>query len=149
MVVSEQSSNGPLTVWVVVMTVLGCLAVVVAVNEREQWSPRTARTIPRRWWLRVPAFLFYSGAAGGVLHALLLFALTGLTVLLWCDGTWVIHGYGPMGPAGRGVPYMRNFLLVSFERDPHVMGTLCTRAEIRTSYMQNLTSPSQSNSPPV
>ena len=30
-----------------------------------------------------PAFLFYSGAAGGILHALLLFGLTGAVVWLW------------------------------------------------------------------
>jgi hypothetical protein len=107
--------EGPLWSWVLFTVPLLALYVVIAINEREHWTPRVARTIPRRWWLRVPAFLFYSGAAGGVLHALLLFALTGLTVLLWCDGAWVVHGYGPMGPIGRGTPYMRSFLLVSFE----------------------------------
>jgi hypothetical protein len=108
--------EGPLGSWVVCTVPLLALYVVIAINERERWTPRVARTIPRRWWLRVPAFLFYSGAAGGILHALLLFALTGVIVLLWFDGTWVSHGYGPMGPAGRGAPpYLRNYLLLSFE----------------------------------
>jgi hypothetical protein len=72
--------NGPLVGWVCFMGGLSCLAIIIAINEREQWAPRLTRTIPRRWWLRVPAFLFYSGAAGGVLFGLLLFGLTCLAV---------------------------------------------------------------------
>ncbi|MGH7226036.1 MAG: hypothetical protein ACRELF_22705, partial [Gemmataceae bacterium] len=43
---------------------------------REQWGLRVRRTIPRRWWLRLPVFLLYSGSAGGVLFTLLLLVLT-------------------------------------------------------------------------
>jgi hypothetical protein len=107
----ELGHEGPLWSWVLFTVPLLALYVVIAINEREHWTPRVARTIPRRWWLRVPAFLFYSGAAGGILHALLLFVLTGLTVLLWCGGTWAVRGYGPGGVP----PYLRNFLVVSFE----------------------------------
>jgi hypothetical protein len=102
------SHDGPLWSWVLFTVPLLALFVVIAVNEREHWTPRVARTIPRRWWLRVPAFLFYSGAAGGLLHALLLFGLTGLVVLLWREGTWVARGYG-------AAAYMRDFLPVTFE----------------------------------
>jgi hypothetical protein len=69
--------------WVVLMGMVACVQIIVAVNEREQWSPRVGRTIPRSWWLRVPAFFLYSGSAGGVLYALLLFGLTLGTVALW------------------------------------------------------------------
>jgi hypothetical protein len=72
--------NGPLLTWVCLMGGLSCLSIVIAINEREQWAPRLARTIPRWWWLRVPAFVLYSGVAGGVLFGLLLFGLTWLAV---------------------------------------------------------------------
>lgn len=66
----------PLYIWEGVVTVLLCAQILVSINEREQWGQRVRRTIPRRWWLRGPAFLTYSGAAGGVLFAVLLLALT-------------------------------------------------------------------------
>ncbi len=85
---SRQSGyDYPLISWVYFMVPLLALYLVIAINERESWTPRVARTIPRRWWLRAPAFPFYSGAAGGVLHALLLFGLTGAVVWLWLEST--------------------------------------------------------------
>jgi hypothetical protein len=68
--------HGPVFVWLILGTILVCLQFLISINERERWGPRVARTIPRRWWLRVPAFFFYSGAAGGVLLAVGLGALT-------------------------------------------------------------------------
>jgi hypothetical protein len=76
---------GPMAVWVVSMGVLAGLAVVIAVSEREEWGARVARAIPRRWWLRAPAFLLYSGAAGGVAFGALLFGLTCLAAQVWKD----------------------------------------------------------------
>jgi hypothetical protein len=73
----------PLNIWIGVMGGLSCLQMIIAINERERWTPRVARTIPRHWWLRPPAFLLYSGAAGGILFALALFGLTCLVLLGW------------------------------------------------------------------
>jgi hypothetical protein len=70
----------PITGWVGLSAALFIQGLLIAINEREQWSPRVARKIPRRLWLRVPAFLLYSGAAGGVLYCSLLLALTYLAV---------------------------------------------------------------------
>jgi hypothetical protein len=67
-------SDWPILVWIWSMSSVLCLCLLIAVNEREQWAPRVARTIPRRWWLRPLAFLFFSGAAGGVVWACLLYA---------------------------------------------------------------------------
>jgi hypothetical protein len=72
--------GGPLMLWIIFMGSLCGLQLVIAVNEREHWTPRVARTIPRHWWLRPPAFLVYSGSAGGVLLAALLFGLTWAAV---------------------------------------------------------------------
>ncbi len=72
----------PLATWVLLNGLLFSLLLLVAINERDHWGPRVARWIPRRSWLRAPAFLFYSGSAGGVLFAVLLFLLTvGLGLL--------------------------------------------------------------------
>ena len=57
----------PVIGWLISIGILLAFGILVAVNEREQWAPRVARTIPRRWWLRPGAFVFYSGAAGGIL----------------------------------------------------------------------------------
>lgn len=65
-----------LYLWQWAIVALLCSQIVVSINEREQWGMRVRRTIPRRGWLRGIAFMTYSGAAGGVLFALLLIALT-------------------------------------------------------------------------
>ncbi len=66
----------PLQLWMLPVALLLGSQIMTAVNEREQWGQRVARTIPTRWWLRGPAFLLYSGSAGGVLFAVLLLTLT-------------------------------------------------------------------------
>jgi hypothetical protein len=92
--------SGPVGVWVVSMGVVAGLAVVIAVNEREDWGPRVARTIPRRWWLRGPSFLFTSGAAGGVAFGVLLFGLTGLAAQIWKLVVFSKAGTAPGGDPG-------------------------------------------------
>jgi hypothetical protein len=64
----------------------------VAVCEREEWGPRVARTIPRRLWLRVPAFLLYSGSAGGLLLAACAIGLTLVGVRLWQEWHPIVDG---------------------------------------------------------
>jgi hypothetical protein len=61
----------PFFAWVVGGVLLFCLQLFISINERERWAPRVARTIPRRPLLRIPAFLTYSGAAGGVIFSVL------------------------------------------------------------------------------
>jgi hypothetical protein len=92
-----------LNLWIVFMGFLSCLQIMIAINEREYWTPRVGRTIPRHWWLRPPAFLLYSGSAGGMLFALLVFGLT------WA-GFLVIRAQAPSAPAvsyGGGSYYPR------------------------------------------
>lgn len=69
-----------LTAWAFGSVLLFCLNLVISVNERETWGPRITRTIPRWGLFRLIAFLFYSGAAGGVL-----FSVIGIlvTILIW------------------------------------------------------------------
>lgn len=97
--------EAPFLTWLVPAVGLLCLCLVIAINEREQWGTRVTRTIPKRWLLRAPAFLFYSGAAGGVLHALVLFALTAGGFVLWRDVFWPDPHprFFGMGRSGRAV----------------------------------------------
>lgn len=75
--------TGPMSLWMFQTGMLLFVGVLVAVNEREQWAPRLARTIPRRAWLRPLAFLFYSGAAGGLLWTCALGLACWLVFQLW------------------------------------------------------------------
>lgn len=76
--------------WAYTIAGLLCLQLLVAINEREQWGLRILRTIPRHGWLRIPAFLLYSGSAGGVLFAAGLIAATaGLTAWALADGSGI------------------------------------------------------------
>ena len=72
----------PMMSWYIGAFCMFTLSLLIAVSERESWSPRVARQIPRWRVLRLPAFLFYSGSAGGTLWSLL---LAGLTILI---GHW-------------------------------------------------------------
>jgi hypothetical protein len=99
----------PLPFWCLLMTLLFALQLVIAINEREEWTPRVARTIPRSWWLRVPAFLFYSGAAGGMTLAVVGYGLTLVVLPAW-DATvalreWTIQ----RGDLDTFVPMMMTF----------------------------------------
>jgi hypothetical protein len=63
---------GPIYIWQGWMLALFLIHMTIGISEREQLGPRVARTIPRNGTLRVLAFLFYSGAAGGILFSVLL-----------------------------------------------------------------------------
>jgi hypothetical protein len=62
--------------WEWAFVALLSVQLLIAINEREQWGLRIRRTLPRRWWLRGPLFLLYSGSAGGILFTVLLLVLT-------------------------------------------------------------------------
>jgi hypothetical protein len=85
----------PLYFWMDGFTLLFGVQILTSINERDRWGLRITRTIPRRWWLRGPAFLLYSGAAGGLLFSILLIALTiGLpsyALWRWDDSFWHLH----------------------------------------------------------
>ncbi|HJQ37931.1 MAG TPA: hypothetical protein VKB93_12405 [Thermoanaerobaculia bacterium] len=62
--------------WAVCATLLISLVLLSAIGEREWWAPRVARAIPASPPRRVLAFLFFSGAGGGILWSVLFFAAT-------------------------------------------------------------------------
>ena len=73
----------PIWVWGVLHILLHSVGLFVAISEREHLGWRVRRAIPRRWLLRPPAFLFFSGAAGGVAWSTLMIALTILSMIGW------------------------------------------------------------------
>ncbi|MCI0376741.1 MAG: hypothetical protein L0215_03970 [Gemmataceae bacterium] len=79
----------PIGVWIAAMSAICALSLVISITERVHWSPRVARAIPKRWWLRWPAFLLYGGAAGGVLFSASLMGLTILAYLAAFRWNWL------------------------------------------------------------
>jgi hypothetical protein len=73
--------SGPVLVWGMFGAILFGIQLLTAVSERDSWGPRVARRIPRRAPLRLLAFLFYSGAAGGLLFGVIGGALSVAGVL--------------------------------------------------------------------
>jgi hypothetical protein len=76
-------NHGPVGMWMAGSVIMFCIQFLISVNERDSWGPRVARTIPRNRLLRLPALLFYSGAAGGVLLSVLGAVLALLTSFFW------------------------------------------------------------------
>jgi hypothetical protein len=62
--------------WAIAQSVLITIVLCSAVGERERWGPRIARSIPENPLKRFFAFLFFSGAGGGVLWAIVFYLAT-------------------------------------------------------------------------
>ena len=77
------SDATPILVWVTLHIVLHSIGLFIAVSERENLGQRVRQAIPRKWVLRPLAFLFYSGAAGGVVWSSLIIASTLLFAVGW------------------------------------------------------------------
>ncbi len=84
----------PVIVWTVASVVALCALVVAVVGERDTWSVRVRRSIPRNPLLRLGAFLTYTGSAGGLLWYTLMFATTLLVLHGWHTATTGLGGTG-------------------------------------------------------
>ncbi len=72
----------PIEICASVHVLLQCIGLFIAVSERESLGHRVRQSIPRRRWLRPFAFLFYSGAGGGVAWSSLMMISTLLFVAI-------------------------------------------------------------------
>jgi hypothetical protein len=81
----EDKHAGPMYVWGTLGTLLFSFQFLVSCSERDRWGPRVTRKIPHGRPLRVLAFFFYSGSAGGMLFGALGCAATIGIMSLWCD----------------------------------------------------------------
>lgn len=77
------ADSAPVIAWTIFGTILFGIQLLTAIGERDSWGPRVARHIPRRTLPRVVAFVFYSGAAGGLLFGAFGGALTVAAALAW------------------------------------------------------------------
>lgn len=73
----------PIGVWAFICFLLYAIGLFVAVSERENVGMRIRRRIPRLWLLRPFAFLFYSGAGGGVVWSCVMMILTFICIAAW------------------------------------------------------------------
>ncbi len=78
-----QTSADPIIGWVVYGTFGFTVMMVASLGERDSWSTRVKRIIPRNLLLRFVAFLFYSGSAGGIIWCAILFVFTMLAAINW------------------------------------------------------------------
>lgn len=74
--VIQTKTLGAIAFWVDWTFVLMMFSLLVVVSNSDQLSQRTRRTIPQSPFKRVLAFLFFNGAAGGLIWAALLLAVT-------------------------------------------------------------------------
>ena len=75
----------PVGGWGFLHILLHAVGLFVAVSERESAGMRLRLSIPREWLLRPFAFLFYSGAAGGVAWSCLTLILTFVFIGAWVN----------------------------------------------------------------
>ncbi len=84
----KSGSGASLAPWTISVDWLMCLALVVIVSNSDQLSHRVRRTIPQSPMKRALAFLFFNGAAGGLLWFVIIVGLT----------TFVSHEMAPLLP---------------------------------------------------
>lgn len=76
-------SPEPVFIWGLMGCMLSSLQIVIGSCERDHWGARVACRIPRNPALRFPAFLFYSGAHGGIIFGVIGAVLTTIVVAVW------------------------------------------------------------------
>lgn len=77
-------------VWVYLTFALMMFALLVSVSNSDRLSRRVSRRIPRSLASRIPAFILFNGAAGGLVWVALILALTYAVArgVMFMDGTW-------------------------------------------------------------
>ncbi len=83
----------PVGSWMIGSGIAWMVTAVAAMSEREAWTTRVRRTIPRNRLLRAGAFLLYTGSAGGLIWSTLMFMAT-------IAAAYVIRGSLGLGFAG-------------------------------------------------
>lgn len=105
-----------ITFWFIFQCGFLCLIMLGAVSERDGIGPRVTRAIPRHRLLRVPAFLFYSGSAGGIAWCVSMLVLTLLGAWVWglwngVNGDLFLNSVANPGPLAETMPRMLSICL--------------------------------------
>jgi hypothetical protein len=93
-----KSDIGPVEAWMVGSGIVWMITAVAAMSERDAWTTRVRRTIPRNPLLQSGAFLLYTGSAGGLIWSTLMFIAT--IVAAFC-----VRGWLALDSAARAVYY--------------------------------------------
>lgn len=80
----------PMMLWGIGGVGLGILQMIIGISERDRLGPRVARRIPRWAFLRIPAFLLYSGVVNGLAFGLFIGTFSVLGMWLWVESAWII-----------------------------------------------------------
>ncbi len=72
--------------WALFIVIISSVNLFVAICERQQWGPRVARKIPKSRILRIPAFLLFSGAAGGIAFSVVMILATFVVLFCFSEG---------------------------------------------------------------
>jgi hypothetical protein len=78
----RKKDDNILHTWALFIVIISSVNLFVAICERQKWGPRVARKIPKSRILRIPAFLLFSGAAGGIAFSVIMTLVT--FVVLFC-----------------------------------------------------------------
>jgi hypothetical protein len=124
----------PIYAWMAVACIGFTILMVAALGERDTWSTRVRRTIPRNRLLRVPAFLFYSGSAGGVLWWIFMFAVTVAVVQAWTNA------FGALSGASDLAEFKTNMMIVF----GYILCYCLTTAGLRLTVFRTMATPSLS-----
>lgn len=104
--------------------IFGCGMLLVAICERDRWTDRLLRTVPRSSLWRYGAMLFYSGSLGGLMFGWLIVGLTWAG--LWIADTQWMHlseGYDRMIQDVVGVPlFVTAYVLTARLLRDHLLG---------------------------
>lgn len=82
---NKYSTPEILLVWYVACSIVLCCMLLVSVSEKDAWTRRMRRAVPRNRLLRVPFVLFYSTSLGGLVWNALLAAATLGAALIFRD----------------------------------------------------------------
>jgi hypothetical protein len=75
-------NNDLIISWAFFMVITFSIHLLITICERQSWQPRVAKTIPKNIFMRILAFIFYSGAAGGIIFSILMMSATILIMFL-------------------------------------------------------------------
>jgi hypothetical protein len=78
-----EKNHNPVMIWQIVFNSIFATALFVAVSERDQLGRRVLRSIPKSPLKRMVAFVFFSGAASGLVFACVGIILTLALAWLW------------------------------------------------------------------
>lgn len=124
----------PVLMWAAVAGIGFTVLMVAALGERDAWSARVRRTIPRNPLLRVLAFLFYSGSAGGLIWWTVMFLATMAVVQTWGEMVGSVTGLTDL------VAFRTNMSIVF----GYVLCYCLTTAVLRMTLLRNIATPNLS-----